>query len=57
MTALLFYVAGLLAAVAAVIYVSKYGFVADQYLRVGVLTVMAIAMVILGTHEARKTTD
>jgi ribose/xylose/arabinose/galactoside ABC-type transport system permease subunit len=55
MTAMLYYLAGVLAGVAAVIYVVKYGFVADQYLRVGLLAVMAIAMVLLGNREARKT--
>ena len=53
-TAISYYLAALLAALAAVIYVIRDGFVANEYVRVGILAVLAVAMVLLGNREAGK---
>ena len=53
-TQILLYVASALAAVAAAIYALRGGFQPDEYLRVGLLVVMAVAMLLLGNRQRGK---
>lgn len=53
-TAMLYYIASALAAVAAAIYAIRDGFQPDEYLRVGLLVIMAGAMLLLGNRERGK---
>jgi len=54
MTAKLYDIAGALAALAAAIYAINDGFVPDEYLRAGLLAVMAVAMLLLGNRNRHK---
>ena len=54
-TAKLYYLAAALASAAALIYALKDGFSADEYIRVGLLAAMAVAMLLLGNRERRRT--
>ena len=54
MTAKLYFISGVLAALAAAIYAIKDGFVPDEYLRVGLLAITALALLLLGNRERHK---
>ena len=53
-TATLFYVASALAAAAAGIHIVRDGFRPDEYLRVGLLVITAVAMLLLGNRKRRN---